>query len=62
MGFARSCNTTVDQLSREKTDKGEWLSFTITQPGNDTANLLPDIIQTSLDKLPIPKRMRWGDF
>jgi glycyl-tRNA synthetase beta chain len=60
IGFAKSCNTIVDQLSREKTDKGEWLSYTITQAGKDTTDLLADIIQNSLDKLPIPKRMRWG--
>jgi len=62
MGFAKSCKTTVDSLSRDKTDKGEWLSFTVTEPGKDTSNLIADIIQNSLDKLPIPKRMRWGDL
>ncbi len=62
MGFAKSCQTTVEQLSREKTPKGEWLSFSVTQLGKETKSLLTDIIQTSLDKLPIPKRMRWGDL
>ncbi|MFK5892300.1 MAG: glycine--tRNA ligase subunit beta [Pseudomonadota bacterium] len=62
IGFAKSCKTTVDQLSREKTDKGEWLSFTVTQSGKETSALLADVIQNSLDKLPIAKRMRWGDL
>ena len=26
-GFARSCGTTVEQLERMQTDKGEWLFF-----------------------------------
>lgn len=62
IGFAKSCQTRVDLLSRDKTDKGEWLSFTITKPGKDSSDLIADIIQNSLDKLPIPKRMRWGDL
>ncbi len=62
LGFARSCNTTVDQLGREKTDKGEWLSYQVNIPGKETAELLPTIITTALDKLPIPKRMHWADL
>jgi glycyl-tRNA synthetase beta chain len=60
-GFARSCNTTVDQLQRLETDKGEWLSFNIHETGKPAAELLPEIATQALNKLPIPKRMRWGD-
>ena len=31
-----------------------------TIKGKNTVELLPAIVQNSLDKLPIPKRMRWG--
>jgi glycyl-tRNA synthetase beta chain len=61
-GFARSCGVTIEQLERLKTDKGEWLVFHQAQPGQPTNTLIPDIIQSSLDQLPIPKRMRWGDL
>ncbi len=60
-GFARSCGTTVDQLERLKTDKGEWLMFRSHQPGLPAADLLPGIAERALERLPIPKRMRWGD-
>lgn len=60
-GFARSCGTTVDQLGREKTDKGEWLSYTLQETGKAAKELLPDIADRALNRLPIPKRMRWGD-
>lgn len=60
-GFARSCGTTVDQLGREKTDKGEWLSFNLQETGKAAAELLPAIADKALTRLPIPKRMRWGD-
>lgn len=60
IGFARSCGVEVDQLDRVETPKGIWMSYQITSKGAPTIELLPEIIQTALDRLPIPKRMRWG--
>ena len=62
LGFAVSCGTTLDQLERLKTDKGEWLAFTQAVKGQATENLIPDIIRHSIANLPIAKRMRWGSF
>lgn len=59
-GFARSCNTSVDQLERLRTDKGEWLVYRFQELGKPTAELLPGIAEEALNRLPIPKRMRWG--
>ncbi|OOZ37545.1 glycine--tRNA ligase subunit beta [Solemya velesiana gill symbiont] len=59
-GFARSCGTTVDQLQRIETEKGGWLTYKVHQTGKPAAELLPGIAETALNKLPIPKRMRWG--
>ncbi|MDH5300144.1 MAG: glycine--tRNA ligase subunit beta [Gammaproteobacteria bacterium] len=59
-GFARSCGTTVEALEVLKTDKGEWLVFKQSVQGQATAALLPAMVEESLHKLPIPKRMRWG--
>jgi glycyl-tRNA synthetase beta chain len=59
-GFARSCGTTVDQLIRLQTDKGEWLGYKQEVKGQATAQLLPDILRLALAALPIAKRMRWG--
>ncbi|MCS3903423.1 glycyl-tRNA synthetase beta chain [Methylohalomonas lacus] len=56
-GFARSCNTTVDQL-QEKDGK---LYFAITEPGKPAGELIPSAINDALARLPIPKRMRWGN-
>ncbi|MBT6575387.1 MAG: glycine--tRNA ligase subunit beta [Gammaproteobacteria bacterium] len=60
LGFAKSCGTTVEQLSTVKTDKGEWLSFTQKVKGQASDALIPEIISKSISQLPIAKRMRWG--
>lgn len=60
-GFARSCGVSVEQLDRLKTDKGEWLAYRENEKGKPTVDLLGAIVEQSLAKLPIPKRMRWGD-
>lgn len=59
-GFARSCGTSVDKLSTLETDKGAWLVYQVNEQGQPAASLLPAIAEQALNKLPIPKRMRWG--
>lgn len=60
-GFARSCGVSVDQLEQQETDKGVWLVFKANEKGKPLSELLPEIVNQSLAKLPIPKRMRWGN-
>lgn len=59
-GFARSCGVTIDQLTKQQVGKGEYFIYSGIESGKPATELLPDIVQTSLDALPIPKRMRWG--
>jgi len=58
--FATKCGTTIDALERVATEKGEWLVFNTVESGKPAAELLPDIIESALAALPIPRRMRWG--
>ncbi|WP_133140115.1 glycine--tRNA ligase subunit beta [Legionella genomosp. 1] len=60
LGFARSCGVDVEQLSRSKTDKGEWFVYESHSPGAPSETLLPALVQQALANLPIPKPMRWG--
>jgi len=60
MGWARGNGITVDQTERLKTDKGEWLLHRAKIVGVETKTLIADMAQRSLDRLPIPKPMRWG--
>jgi len=59
-GFAASLGLTVDQLGRQDTGKGERLVAQITEQGKSAAELIPAFFTQSIQKLPIPKRMRWG--
>ena len=61
-GFARSCGIKVEDLEKLETDKGAWLNFKTKQKGQKTKELIAEIVRTSLDKLPIAKRMRWADL
>ncbi|MEA1889246.1 MAG: glycine--tRNA ligase subunit beta [Pseudomonadota bacterium] len=61
-GFARSCKVEVSELERLQTEKGEWLVFRSQQAGLPACELIPGIVDAALGKLPIPKRMRWGDM
>lgn len=52
-GWARGCGITVDQAERLTTDKGEWLLYRAHVKGESTEALLPNMVATSLAKLPI---------
>jgi len=59
-GFARSCGVTVADLMEVETDKGVWMAYEQAVTGQATRDLLPDLVEAALAKLPVPKRMRWG--
>jgi len=61
IGFAKSCGVEVTDLQRLKTDKGEWLSYQIEEQGKSLNELVQGLLEQAIKRLPIPKRMRWGD-
>ncbi|WP_324732608.1 glycine--tRNA ligase subunit beta [Pseudomonas paeninsulae] len=56
LGFAKKCGVDLAEIDRS----GPKLRFSQRIPGQAAAGLLPGIVETSLNELPIPKRMRWG--
>ncbi len=60
-GFAKKQGVEPDQLQAIDTPKGPRLGLRSTVRGVTAKNCLNDIIQGSVQALPIPKRMRWGD-
>jgi glycyl-tRNA synthetase beta chain len=60
LGFAASCGVAIEQLEQADGPKGRVLQYVGTKTGEATLTLLPAMVATSLDNLPIAKRMRWG--
>ncbi len=61
-GFARSSGVSVPELITIETDKGEYLAYRGVEPGQSVSAILPDILEETIKRLPIPKRMRWSDL
>lgn len=59
-GFTGSLGISPDDLEEMETPKGTWLVYRSVEQGQETKTLLNEIVAQSLNKLPIPKRMRWG--
>lgn len=56
LGFAKKCGVDLAQIDQS----GPKLKFSQTIAGQPAVGLLPGIVETSLNDLPIPKRMRWA--
>jgi len=60
IGFAKSCGVEVDELIFEKDAEEPRLIFHQQKAGLETTALLQDMLDKSMKKLSIPKRMRWN--
>ena len=58
--FAKKCGVDVADLDRLETDKGAWLVYESVERGASVGELLPNLVNSALAALPIPRRMRWG--
>ena len=56
LGFAKKCGVELSAIDQS----GPKLKFSQHIAGQSAAGLLPGIVESSLNELPIPKRMRWG--
>ena len=59
-GFARSCGAEIADLKIVNDGKQDVYAHEFTQQGKGLSELLEDIINQAVKKLPIPKVMRWG--
>lgn len=62
MGFAKSQGVDINAVKPVKTDKGEYVTATKEVKGEETANILPEIITNALSQEFLPKSMRWGSY
>jgi|TARA_Y100000310_G_scaffold335006_2_gene416038 glycyl-tRNA synthetase beta chain len=61
LGFASSCGVEVEDLETLETDKGSRLVHRTKVPGQAVEDLLCQVVEAALARLPIDRRMRWGD-
>jgi len=60
-GFLGSIGLTLDDVEKRETDKGEFYFALIEKKGQQTGDLLKDLLEDAMAKLPWPKSMRWAD-
>ncbi len=61
-GFAKSCGISKADLQQKAFGKADYYFFTKEQKGLKTQDLLQDIVDTAIKKIPITRAMRWGDL
>ena len=59
-GFARGAGAKIEDLTIVHDDKQDVYAYEYVQTGKPLGELLEDIINAAVKKLPIPKVMRWG--
>lgn len=60
IGFARSCQVELEQLSVQQSTQGAWLVYEYTESGKPLAELLPHLVESALNEISA-KKMRWSN-
>ncbi|MCX8224820.1 MAG: glycine--tRNA ligase subunit beta [Sulfitobacter sp.] len=59
-GFLRGAGLTRDQLEERETPKGNILFAMIKKPGRPAAEIVAEVLESTIRDFPWPKSMRWG--
>ena len=60
-GFLRGAGLTRDKVQERETPKGNVLFAVIEKPGRPAADIVAEVLETTVRNFPWPKSMRWGD-
>ena len=60
-GFLAGNGVTLEQCEKRETPKGVFLFAIVEQKGRPASEVIKDIIEDAMNKLPWPKSMRWAD-
>lgn len=60
-GFLRSTGLTLDQLEIRDDKKGQLYFAVIEKPGRPAAEIIAQVLDTTIRNFPWPKSMRWGN-
>ena len=61
LGFARSLGKDPSEYKVVKTEKGEYVAFTVTEGGAETTSILREKVPKVIRNIKFPKSMRWLD-
>jgi glycyl-tRNA synthetase beta chain len=59
-GFAKKYGVAVEDLRKQTTDKGDYVSVQVHEPGQETEAVLSEILPQICQRITFPKSMRWG--
>ncbi|NSY37497.1 glycine--tRNA ligase subunit beta [Leisingera sp. ANG59] len=59
-GFLRGAGVTREQLEERETPKGAVYFVQIEKPGRPAAEIIAEVLETTVRNFPWPKSMRWG--
>lgn len=60
-GFLTGNGVTLEQCEKRETPKGVFLFAIVEQKGRAASEVIKDIVEDAMNKLPWPKSMRWAD-
>ncbi len=61
-GFAKSCGVSRDDLTQKEFSGSNYYFFSKEQKGLNTQDLLENIVDTAIKKIPITRAMRWSNL
>ena len=59
-GFAKKHGLGVEDLEKQTTEKGDYVSVRVHEPGRPTGEVLAEILPRLCRQISFPKSMRWG--
>ncbi|MFO0726889.1 MAG: glycine--tRNA ligase subunit beta [Myxococcota bacterium] len=60
--FAQKLGLDVSALSLKSTPKGDYVAAMVEEKGRPTHELLPEVLETAIGKIPWKRSMRWGSL
>jgi len=59
--FLKSKNITLNDITIKETPKGKYIFIVKKFKGKQTSSLIPEIVNSFIKSIPLPKSMRWDD-
>lgn len=61
-GFAKSCGVGISELEKRSLGNKEYYFYKAKEAGKSIQSLLPRVIESSVNNIPITRAMKWGDL